>query len=338
MSIYNLADEIARHILNAGDLDIDAITRQYTPNAIGSTSYGWTKPHPVSLPGPVASEYVNYCGLNLDGIGEWVEIMRILRDKHKVDLNSLDYNLFQIAAKNWLYCNTSAYYVPVITLSVSESRSKTNIRYVGMTEYMEIFKFTDVGLFFNHVIQIILFGFPFTTYYTDDVFKIQSAMAYFASRLFQGNGDLYVMLSTGNRRQPSAFVNPDDLDPEPDLSEPLSNMSVGLSMSGIAKRQKMYIEMDKQAIRTLLNKGHFTNVNSELMTALARTNMFSLDAEYEHYLKRSSPFSKASIELWYTITHAGNPEPSQNAETFTAFESASSTNNYTGIERNPMRI
>lgn len=280
MDSYEVAYELASYILSHCELQLPIITARFCPHAIGSDVDGMIVPSPLVLRNEKGQEYVHALETNgVKGLASCLELLAHLRNKMQLDLLSFgNLGLFFYTLGE----EAHTYKIPLIEQRLGFTRSSVVVRYVTLKEYCMYFNFKTTTPLLIHLVQFVLFGFPFTSFYVREVFGMEEDR-YLGARLFQGQGETFIDGAT----PVSHFI------PENEDMESLEQVTAAMS------EMQQLLE-----VRTQFRKKTVLGFNSEIWTALTRSPMFSFPEErYKRYLTSPSAFQKVGYSTWCMILY-----------------------------------
>jgi len=338
MEVSTWSSLIIPTLLADGDLSLNSLMEHYCPYAVGFNNNGWIVPSRAVLQSAPAKAYIKALEIgDAKSLIYWLEVMNKIRN-HGIYLRNMEgIIMFQVLGKN-LGFNCNMHLLPILYTQQGYSSDRVRAEWVPYTEFMSNYDIADIGELFHRIIEIILFGFPLLpVVYTN--LRISDLGMYAASRMFQGYGDQWVALITGNINAYSAFLSEEQLtkvfDDETNIKAELEGMTYSLP-----KRQKVEMSSRLQNLRTRVTNGYFIGDNHESLITLLEAKLFTFgNKEYETYLKSPSlGYKKVGLGLWKYYIYGENMVTSeQDSIEFWGDHSAENTDNYTGQELNLLR-
>lgn len=263
----------------------------YCPNVSDYVRNGLLLPPSALFTTPAGEEYFEHLQLNdLTGLQAWIQILGKMI-KNKVDfskLQSLYDTLFEIAAG---HINITTYEIPCVLKSALQftfDRHYIKIQTAGIWEYCKYRRLIYIQQFYDHVLQILLFGFPIE----EDIIAhlgVVNVKKYVYGRILQG--ELEYMNNTTNENVTSNFLNeysPMYVTNDEAIVDALTTIPNEMSVKSI---QNLH--------HTIVNS-HFLGSSSKFISTLVAQNMYGskLPHSYRNYLKKDSKFLKIGPTLY----------------------------------------
>lgn len=328
MNAFHEAYKLADIVLNRSNLNLEFLTETYCPVALGKRNNGFLIPHHIAVPSLFARQYFTSLEMqDMRGLKLILSTLQKIREQFEIILSTVDdYSTFAYMADTFCPQGLSSFTFPIVEMRGGLTRREAYARQVTIAEYMALCGFKYVSSVFNHIIQIVLFGFPLT-FEIAELFDLDAG-AYLPSRLFEGAGDVLIggMNIVSNFAPFEAYTTQD-----PALTDALTRFANTFSVDS-RKRELVNIQ-------SLMVNTSFLGPNSELVAALARSGMFDRKyASYNQYLTRNTGMIKLGYPLWSKIADGrrlnDNAKIKMSVDGFAGMESALSQSNYTGAELN----
>ena len=306
-----LAAQTADFILTQGPLgDLHFMKQTYYPYALGTVSDGFVVPPAYFFTNEVSRQIANELWvIDTPSLNRWLQFIDTLRKQN----GSLKYvtNIYYslLNKENWS--------IPMIEYSMSYSNMPiARLRKVGYREYINYHSISD-SEFFNHVIQIILFGFVISNDFLRLMGK-ENTRKYISSRLIHGLIDTTTLRRTSSPK-PSFFIPPDALESWQSIEGqliPSKTTTIGDQIID-ENIKNLYMARDNpfkvaniMADVSNIPKHHFfLGDNTEYMQALAVKNMITgISNDYIEYLRTGTVKNKMGYHL-YNHVMKGIPMP-----------------------------